>query len=94
MRGLPFEPETFDEIVDALDLIGLIGQRAPRVVRGTLCFVAVAKDGIGANEAHPAVYILAIGVQPVREPLHHPAYHLGARALRHILGRCNIGSAG
>jgi hypothetical protein len=62
---LSLEPETFDEIVDALDLLGLVGQRPASVRRRVLGFIAVAKDCIGANQPHPAVDVLTVSVQPI-----------------------------
>ena len=59
------KPETLDEIIDTLDLVGLVGQCAARVRRGLLGFIAVAEDCIGANQPHPTVDILAVGVQPI-----------------------------
>src|ERR1700720_1481500 len=62
---LSLEPETFGEVVDALDLVGLVEQRAASVRGRILGFIAVAEDCIGANQPQPAVDILAIGVQPI-----------------------------
>src|SRR6516164_1833867 len=78
---------------ETLDLVGLIGQCAARVRRGLLGFIAVAEDCKGANQPHPTVDILAVGVQPIGQTLHHAANHFGPLRLRHIFGRCNIGRA-
>src|SRR5215471_193409 len=90
---LSFEPETFNKIVDALDLVGLIGQRTASICRGILGFIALAEDCIGANQANPTVGILAVDVQSIGQTLHHAANHFGTLGLRHLLGRRDIGRA-
>jgi|307.fasta_scaffold06990_3 hypothetical protein len=64
--ALTLEAQTFDEIVDALDLVWSGGQRALRLSRGISGLVAVSEHCIGANQAHPSVNIVTIGVQPIR----------------------------
>src|SRR6516164_3538523 len=92
-RFLSLEPENLDEIIDALDLVGLVGQRTASVRRGVLGFIAVAEDCIGANQPHPAVDIFAVGAQPIGQTLHHAANHFGTLGFRHVLSRRNIGRA-
>ena len=64
--ALALEAQTFDEIVDAVDLVRPGGQRASRLSRGIPSLVAFSKHRIGANQAHPSVDIVTVGVQPIR----------------------------
>jgi hypothetical protein len=64
--ALALKAQTFDQIVDAPDLVWPGGQRASRLSRGIPGLVAVSEHCIGANQAHPSVYIVTVGVQPIR----------------------------
>ena len=63
---LALEAQTFDEIVHAPDLVWPGGQRALRLSRGIPGLVTVSEHCIGANQAHPSVNIVTVGVQPIR----------------------------
>src|SRR5579884_3428200 len=50
-----FETETFDEIVDALDLVGPARQCPLGIGGGGLRLIAVAEHRVGAYEPQPAI---------------------------------------
>src|SRR5580700_10660734 len=79
-----FQSETFDEVVDAFDLVRMIRQRVPRVGGGILGLVAVAEYGIGAHQAQPAFDIAALGVQAIGQAADHAADHFDALFVAHV----------
>src|SRR4029077_1370562 len=74
----------FDEIVDALDLVGTIRQRVPRVGGGVLGLVAVAEYRISANQPQPAFDVAALDMQTVGQAADHAADHFDALLVTHV----------
>src|ERR1700733_14889900 len=79
-----FQPETFDELIDPLDVVRMIRQRVPRVGGGILGLVAVAEYRIGAHQAQPAFDVAALGVQAIGQAGDHAADHLAALLVAHV----------
>src|SRR5580700_7622335 len=79
-----FQPETFDELIDAPDLVRMIHQRVPRLGGGILGLVAVAEYRIGAHQAQPAFDVAALGVQTIGQAADHAADHFDALLVAHI----------
>src|SRR5580700_3826570 len=88
-----FQSETFDELVDALDLVRMIHKRVPRVGGGILGLVAVAEYRIGAHQAQPAFDVAALGVQAIGQAADHAADHFDALLIAHVRRGGDIGVA-
>src|SRR4029077_15859335 len=86
-----FQPEAFDELVDPLDIVGMIRQRVPRIGGGILGLVAVAEYRIGAHQAQPAFEVAALGVQAIGQAADHAADHLDALLVAHVRRACDVG---
>src|SRR5580658_9778781 len=79
-----FQPETFDEFVDPLDIVRMIRQRVPRIGGGILGLVAIAEYRIGAHQAQPAFDVAALGVQAIGQAADHAADHFDALLVAHV----------
>src|ERR1700734_344785 len=88
-----FQPETFDEVVDSLDVVRTLRQRVPRVGGGILGLVAVAEYRIGAHQAQPAFDVAALGVQAIGQAADHAADHFDALLVAHVRRGGDVGVA-
>src|SRR5215467_7256831 len=78
---LAFEAQSFDQLVDPPQLVGVTGKRTARLANRRQCLVALTQYHIGAHQAQPPLEIRAVLVQPVSEPCDHGSDH------RHLLFR-------
>src|SRR5262249_34810445 len=81
------DTELFYAILEAAELVRLVGQRAAGIAGGSASLVPIAQHHIGAQEPQPAVRIGTVALQPLGKPGHHAADHLAAIAFAH-LRRC------
>src|SRR5262249_31410348 len=70
---LAFQPEPFDQLVDAPKLVWLVGQRAAGFYGGAPRLILVAQHHIGTNQPQPSLVVGPILLGPRGGPRHQGA---------------------
>src|SRR5262249_50750545 len=70
-----FQAQAFDEIVEALELGRIVGERTPGIAGGGPRLVGLAEDRIGAHQSEPSLDVGAVVMESLGETLDHAADH-------------------
>src|SRR5262245_29123580 len=78
-----FKPQTLDYIFDPAELIGIIGECAPSIGSSCVRFVTFPQHHIGAQQSLPAINVISILLQAIRETDNHAADHFASILFAH-----------
>ena len=83
----PIQPEILEAFVQLLQPLGVVGECLTGIGERAHRLVALAHHHIGANQPEPSFDVVAVLLQPRREPVDHATDHGAAVGLGHVLGR-------
>src|SRR5262245_499691 len=90
LRVIPFrsafKPQTLDHVFDPAELIGIIGECALGIGSGCVRLVSFSQQHIGAQQPLPAINVVSILLQAIRETRDHATDHFSPILFAH--GTC------
>ncbi len=84
---LSIQPEILQPLIELTQPVRIVGDSLTGIRERAHCLVALAHHEIGADQPQPALDVVAIGLQPRRQPIDHAFDHGAAIGLAHVPGR-------